>query len=1199
MLLRRKIASITMAVVMTITAAFLVPEITGATNMSDVASQTDAAESEKTESTTETTTENTEQSIGVVSNGLFGSDVPLNTSVGDDGSTVTVYKYGSYNWGQYITATGTEKVWNSSLGYAVQGSLNVSNHGFYIARDGSGNETIAYCLQGSWKGPDSNGVAYPNQDYSSITQTWGEGEDVRRVRGLISASKFLFGGAYADPNSDLYIKGTDASGNTIWNVRNSQDGGTYGTYITTEGVVLGIMVGGKVYPMDENEARAFSGLVAHSITDHTTVTSVTGNITGRNLMPAYEHIMGIANYSYLSKLYSWNETSQIDNLEYVKPYQSFTWEIYNPTTASYETYTSSDSVDLGYADASGNIKLKVTYTSYNMCNNLTTNSSSGNKTVVYNYSAFKVGDKTAHFDYFLLTENSDNTVPFTVSFDKVTASTEAVRAAWNATSITDTTNTIKEYNRDVFSQVAYITVNKSDLAGNNKLSIAVETEEGATATPYQNSSSGAYAIKIFSSSSYQDMSLVSEAKYVSANSSAYLDVVAEGSIKIHKYSANPSMTSGNSCYSLKGATFGVYKTRADALANANAVAVITTDASGDGSATNLSLGTYYVKETKASAGYRVNDTVYTAVIDDEIPVTFNAPETPGNDPAEVIARKKSSEGDIYIEGAVFAIKYYDIQLTADKLVDPATLGETPERTWYIKTYEDGYANLTDTNCVLPESDELYLTLSGRPTIPVGTITIQEIEAPEGYIKDDTVYAFSIIDNPTGIPSVEVINERTIPNSPMKQPFDITKYGETKDGGKELLSGAGFSVCKVDDLQEVSEDYEPAEGEVIVTSDEGKYYIWDSSKAIVLTEDGKTELFTDEKGYAKSIDINYGKYICMETTVPATFLPVDEFTINITQDSREALSFEFTDKLVLTGRIDIHKTGEDRTYNEELGEFENKDIVLEGIKFEIYAAEDLYDVNGSLEYVSGTLVETITTDVNGDASTSDDLPLGKYRVHENVPAGYETVEDIYVTLNRDCDSIRVTDTNDAEKQIVYSVLNIKNKLLIPEIGTTAKDSVSLNNVADPSATTTSIDTISYKNLIPGKEYEINTVLMDKDTQQPLVVDGKEITSTVKFKPESASGQIDVSVTYNSSLLAGKQVVFFEYVYIDEKLVALHAAIDDDGQTITYPPETPPETPPDTPPTGDGAPIGIIVAIMTLACAGLIGMICFKKLPKKAK
>ena len=174
-------------------------------------------------------------------------------------------------------------------------------------------------------------------------------------------------------------------------------------------------------------------------------------------------------------------------------------------------------------------------------------------------------------------------------------------------------------------------------------------------------------------------------------------------------------------------------------------------------------------------------------------------------------------------------------------------------------------------------------------------------------------------------------------------------------------------------------------------------------------------------------------------------------------------------------------------------------------------------------------------------------------------------------------------------MVFSVLEVKNILLIPEIKTTAKDSVTLNNVADPDAKTTSIDTISYTNLIPGKEYEIKTVLMDKETKQPLIIDGKEITGTTKYTPIASDGQVDVSVTYNSSLLAGKQVVFFEYIYTDGKLVALHADINDGGQTITYPPETPP--------TGDGTPIALIVIIMILVGSGIIGMVFFKKRLKK--
>ncbi len=1241
MLLREKkrIAAILMAVVMIITTAFFVSNDAMASN---VATPTDSTEIEMMD---ESTTESVEATSieGTIHN------IPMNQAIGDSGNPVKAHTNG-HRWNEYASATI-----KSGSGY------DFGSHSFIVISDGT-NTTVGYCMEAA-QGSPSGSTYQTGLSYGKVTVQQGSSPYPAQVAGSAVFSVFGYGGTNVDPNADVYGRS--------WN---EQDGGTYGTYLVSDSngnvrAVRGIMIEGEVFELTPDEARLVTGLAVHSVTNGGTtppfeyITALSSKSTSNNLWKAYVRLIHLGrftsakysneagwegNNSIIGSKYNTSVMSTLlnnfDTTKAYQPYQDFEWTIKNAKTNKWDKYTSTENISDDYVDASGNIQIKVSYVSYNMCNNLTGCPTSATNMTVIPSSKLTVGDSTSNFAYFRVVEGTGgnitvkgstnaiddmdlgtksvsskkNTVPFTVEYGEITSTRQNIAANDTYSGAISFCDTISDnaYNiamadrtRYVFKQDAVITLKESDLRKEGALfSVGVQTEIGTTHGEAIDKN-GNYSIQFYEDAgmgSYQDIFVINPSRTIGTVDTAYGGMeVEKGTIKIHKYSANPDITEGNTCYSLEGANFGVFKTRAEAVeaskeddvtkANAKAIAVIVTDKDGNGESVDIPLDTYYVVETKSSTGYRLNKTIYTANISDDTPVTFNVPEEPGNDPAEVIARKKSSEGDIYIEGAVFAIRYYDIQFTENTLVDPATLGETPERTWYLKTNESGYASLYRSDCILQNSDELYLNDIGLAVIPVGTITVQEIEAPEGYIKDDTVYPFSITDNPTGIPSVEVMNERTIPNSPMKQPFEITKYGETKDGAKNPLAGAGFSVCNVKDLKEVSKDYEPAEEEIIVTSDNGKCYIWDSSKAVVLTADGKTELITDSKGYAKSIDLEYGKYIGMETTVPATFLPVDEFTINVTKDSREAIKYEFVDKLILTGRIDIHKTGEDRTYNEEQGEFENKEIVLEGIIFDIYAAEDLYDIDGNLAYASGTLVETITTDNNGDASTSDDLPLGKYSIHEkNVPAGYEQMKDEYVTLSRDCDTIKVTDESEKEKQIVYSVLKVKNKLLIPEIGTTAKDSVTLNNVADPNATTTSIDTILHKNLIPGTEYDVKTVVMDKETGKVLTIDGKEISSTTKYKPNASNGTVDVSVTYNSQSLAGKQIVFYEYIYLDGELIAFHTDIADEGQTITF--TTPP---PETPPTGDKAPLGIIIGIMVLACAGLIGMIRFKKLQKKIK
>jgi len=122
---------------------------------------------------------------------------------------------------------------------------------------------------------------------------------------------------------------------------------------------------------------------------------------------------------------------------------------------------------------------------------------------------------------------------------------------------------------------------------------------------------------------------------------------------------------------------------------------------------------------------------------------------------------------------------------------------------------------------------------------------------------------------------------------------------------------------------------------------------------------------------------------------------------------------------------------------------------------------------------------------------------------------------------------------------------------PEIGTTARDSETETNVSYADEEVTIIDTVNYKNLVPEEEYTIKGILMLKSTGKPLLVDGKEITSEVTFKPEKAEDFVELTYTFNGSALRGDAVVVFETLYYNDLEVATHADIDDEGQTVYFP------------------------------------------------
>src|SRR5699024_10052248 len=120
--------------------------------------------------------------------------------------------------------------------------------------------------------------------------------------------------------------------------------------------------------------------------------------------------------------------------------------------------------------------------------------------------------------------------------------------------------------------------------------------------------------------------------------------------------------------------------------------------------------------------------------------------------------------------------------------------------------------------------------------------------------------------------------------------------------------------------------------------------------------------------------------------------------------------------------------------------------------------------------------------------------------------------------------------------------------IPEIGTTAL--VDGEHVAEPAEEVTITDTVSYKNLKVGQTYKLSGVLMDKATGEPLLVNEQQVTAELEFTPTSPEGTVELSYTFDASALAGKSVVVFEDLYQGENVIASHADINDEGQTVNF-------------------------------------------------
>ena len=199
----------------------------------------------------------------------------------------------------------------------------------------------------------------------------------------------------------------------------------------------------------------------------------------------------------------------------------------------------------------------------------------------------------------------------------------------------------------------------------------------------------------------------------------------------------------------------------------------------------------------------------------------------------------------------------------------------------------------------------------------------------------------------------------------------------------------------------------------------------------------------------------------------------------------------------------------------------------------------------------------------------------------------------------------------EKEIaVHEDLDDKNqtvKFQNPEIKTTASDKTTGTNEGIAQKEVTIVDKVESNNLIPGKEYTVKGILMDKETGKPLLIDGKKVTAEKTFTAKSEAGSIELEFTFDGSTLGEKEIVVFEKLFYNGREIAAHEDIEDMGQTVTLHKEKtvtitskkPGTTTSTSKPvkTGDASQIALLyVGLAVLAMAGILVSVILKKRKK---
>ncbi len=507
-----------------------------------------------------------------------------------------------------------------------------------------------------------------------------------------------------------------------------------------------------------------------------------------------------------------------------------------------------------------------------------------------------------------------------------------------------------------------------------------------------------------------------------------------GYIDLKKTSANPDMTNNSRLYSLEGAKYGIYE--GDSL-----VQELTTDVNGYAKSSLLLEGKYTVKEISASKGYDVDQRSYGVTVTKGQTTTANVNEKPKNDPIGLEIVKNDAEtldpqGSAKLEGAEFTVRYYDGFYTKDNLPSKAT------RTWVLKTiYRTGKyrAGLNYPECLISErSDKLFYSDNGQATLPLGTISIEETKAPEGYLLKGA--KLNVTDTSTGTTSsvtddkyVAQINEQyqgaklqfgndanqmIVQETVKKQRIQLFKSGEREgiSGVVKGLQGAEFTWKLKTEVDNVG---------------------WDNAKTYAV-------ITTNENGRAITDYLPYGKYLVRETKTPKDYMTAPDFTVSVTKDSSEYNELEQV-KLVSVNNKPFASYVKLVKVDEDTG----KKVTLNSASFKIKDAQGNYVV----QKVSGTKVDTFTT--NSDNEIIPVVEKGTVTLPLMLNAGTYTIEEIKTPKG----------FLDLEKPVEFVISSTYD--------------YDVDEDADP------IVEVKIKNRQPKGEIKLNKTVMDLDTNTDLV------------------------------------------------------------------------------------------------------------------
>ena len=439
-----------------------------------------------------------------------------------------------------------------------------------------------------------------------------------------------------------------------------------------------------------------------------------------------------------------------------------------------------------------------------------------------------------------------------------------------------------------------------------------------------------------------------------------------GDILIQKRSANPNINEGNPAYTLQGAVFGLFTT------SGNEITRGTTNANGEVRFTGIIVGTYIVRELTPPRGFAIDNTPLNVTVRANDVVTLVVDNAPQHAPTQRVVSKidydlgdSTPQGLGTLEGAEFTVRFYH----GFHVLDPASFGQSPVRTWVFRTNGNGFVNFN--GAFLVSGNNFFTTLNGAPTLPRGTVTIQETTAPQGYLIDSTVHVKQIRDDHSMVEQIESFVAPIVPNRIMRGGVRIAKWdielNEQRPQGGATLEGTEFTI--------INRNPNP----VVVG---GETF---APNAPIMT------IATNENGIAETARraLPYGIYNVIETNPPQGYLNSGVinrmFRVSYAGEMVELNTCDTAIKnQVIRGGVRIAK------WDIELNElYAQGGATLEGTEFTIINRNPNPVVVDGEVFLPNAPVMTIITNEEGIAITPDRaLPYGLYNIVETrSPQGY--------------------------------------------------------------------------------------------------------------------------------------------------------------------------------------------------------------------